>query len=178
MKKIGNLGSICFVFVMFFISTTIFSVDKNIRLYIQDMEQNPIRQVEKGVPFLLQVVVDNMNGVQQPENIPGTEQFGVTRYGSSQSTNIINGLRTDRMIFNYALRAQDTGTFRLGPLSIRDKDGTMVTSESIQVVVGDTTISHSVKKQPYFLETKIDRKSLYVGQELAVKIRFYYANLV
>ena len=176
MKKIGNQGFMLFVFsILFSFSSILFCSDKNIRLYIQDMEQNPIRQAERGVPFLLQVVVDNMNGVLAPENVPGFEQFQVTRYGSSQSTNIINGQRTDRMIFNYSLRADATGTFRLGPLSLKDKNGAMITSQSIQVVVGDQTIAHSIKKQPYFLDTQIDKKSLYVGQELILKIKFYYA---
>lgn len=174
MKKIGKVLKVFLVWSFCF--SFLISTDKNVRLYIQDMEQNPIRQVEKGVPFLLQVVVDNMNGVQQPEDIPGFEKFQVTRYGSSQSTNIINGQRTDRLIFNYALRAENLGTFRLGPLSIRDKDGAEVMSDVAHVVVGDKTIAYSVKKTPYFLETQVDKKSLYVGEELLVKIRFYYIN--
>ena len=168
MKKIGS------ILFLFLFAASISSHDKMIRLYIQDMAQNPIRQAEKGVPFMFQVVVDNMNGVQQPDDIPGFENFKVTRYGSSQSTNIINGLRTDRMIFNYALQSDAMGPFQVGPVSIKDKDGTVVASESVQVRVGDTAIAHAVKKQSYFLETTIDKKSLYVGQELLVKIRFYY----
>ncbi len=172
MKKIGSGIDKFFVFLMFF--SSISSHDKMVRLYVQDMAQNPIRQAEKGVPFMLQVVVDNMNGVQQPDDIPGSENFQVTRYGSSQSTNIINGLRTDRMIFNYALRSDVIGDFKVGPLSIKDKDGAIITSESVQIRVGDAAITHAVKKQSYFLETTVDKKSLYVGQELLVKIRFYY----
>lgn len=174
MKKIGKvfatflLWSFCFSFLI--------SADKNIRLYIQDMEQNPIRQVEKGVPFLLQVVVDNMQGVKQPEDISGFENFKVTRYGASQSTNIINGQRTDRMIFNYGLNAEKLGTFSLGPVFMRDKDGVEVSSDVVHIIVGDKTIAHSVKKMPYFLETQVDKKLLYLGEELLVKIRFYYTS--
>lgn len=150
--------------------------DKVVRLYVQDMEQNPIRQVEKAVPFLLQVVVDNVEGVESPEHILGFDHFQVTQHGTSKSTSIVNGRRTDRLIFNYVLRAEQTGTYRLGPLTVKDKDGTEVTSESVQVVVGDKTVTHDVRKQPFFLETQIDKKSLYVGEELSVLVRFYYVS--
>lgn len=174
MKKIGE-GKI-FLLIWAFCCSFLHSVDKNIRLYIQDMDQNPIRQIEKGVPFLLQVVVDNVQGVQLPDDIAGFENFKVTRYGASQSTNIINGQRADRMIFNYGLNAENLGNFSLGPVLIRDKDGVEISSDVVHVVVGDKTIAHSVKKTPYFLEAQVDKKLLYIGEELLVKIRFYYAN--
>lgn len=189
MKKIGNFelklfleqvllsfsGSLKLLLLLFIVSP-LFSVEKNVRLYVHDMDHNPIRQIEKGIPFLLQVVVDNINGAEEPNHIPGFEKFQVTRYGSSQSTNIINGQRTDRTIFNFALRAESFGTFQLGPLSIQDKQGNVVVSDVAHVVVGDTTVAHSIKKSPFFLETRVDKKSLYVGEELLVKIRFYYVN--
>lgn len=170
MKKIGNI----ILFSLF--SSIVVSHDKAIQLYVQDMQQNPIRQIEKAVPFFLQVVVENMDGVLQPEQISGFEHFQVTQQGASRSTNIINGHRTDRIIFNYILRAEQTGTYRLGPVSLNDSDGTVVKSNSISVVVGDHTVTHDIKKQPFFLETRIDKKVVYVGQELKVFIRFYYVN--
>lgn len=170
MKKIGNI----ILFSLF--SSIVVSHDKAIQLYVQDMQQNPIRQVEKAVPFLLQVVVENMDGVLQPEQISGFEHFQVTQQGASRSINIINGHRTDRIIFNYILRAEQTGTYRLGPVSLNDSDGTVVKSNPISVVVGDQTVTHDIRKQPFFLETRIDKKIVYVGQELKVFIRFYYVN--
>ncbi len=170
MKKIGNV----ILFSLF--SSIVVSHDKVIQLYVQDMQQNPIRQVEKAVPFLLQVVVENMNGAQQPEHIPGFDHFQVTEQGASRSTNIINGHRTDRIIFNYILRSEQIGTYRLGPVSLKDNDGTVVKSESISVVVGDQTLTHDIKKQPFFLETRVDKKVVYVGQELKIFVRFYYVN--
>lgn len=170
MQKIGSfLSIICF-------STLLFSGDRSIRLYMQGFDQNPIRQAEKSVPFLLQVVAENMQGVRPPGHIPGTENFVVSYQGSSQSTNIINGKRTDRVLFNYTLQSDEIGSFSIGPVSIKDKDGTLVRSESIPIIVGDTAIAHTVKKQPYFLETKLSKKKLYVGEELVVGIRFYYSN--
>lgn len=169
MKRIGK------ILFLWFLSSTLMSVDKSIHLYIQDMEQNPVRQVEKGVPFLLQIVVDNMQGVQQPAHVVGFEHFDVSHHGSAQSTNIINGQRTDRTTFNYMLRAKDIGTFVLGPISIRAVNGDVITSENIHVIVGEKTIVSSVKKQPFFLEAQIDKKTVYVGEELILRIRFYFA---
>lgn len=170
MKRIGS-----FLLAILF-SFSLFCADKNIHLYIQDMAQNPIREIEKGVPFLLQIVVENMNGIDEPESILGFENFQVTRYGSSQSTSIINGQRTDRIIFNFGLSAQKLGTFKIGPLSMQDAAGAEVKSGVVQVVVGDKTVAHSVKRQSFFLETQVNKKNLYVGEELLIKVRFYYIN--
>lgn len=170
-KRIGK-----FLLLVCLVSSVLSCHDKAVHLYIQDMEQNPIRQAEKAVPFLLQVVADNVESISYPDDIPGFENFHVTRSGSSQSTSIMNGKKTQRIIFNYVLRGEQAGVFNLGPLSIQDNDGTKVASDTVQVRIGDKTITHNVKKQPHFLQIEVDKKSLYVGQGLTVSIRFYYVQ--
>lgn len=170
MKKTGSI-----LWIVFF-STLLISKDQSIHVYIQDFNQNPLRQVEKGVPFLLQIVTENMQGVKYLENIPGTEKFSVSYQGASQSTNIINGKRTDRTALNYVLQGKEQGSFVVGPISIQDRNGSIVHSESTSIIVGDSAIMHSVKRQPYFLEAKLSKKELYVGEKLVVGIRFYYSD--
>jgi len=175
-NKYISLRFFCLVLFSLLCSSYVLCVESNVSLFIQDMDQKSLHQVEKGVPFLLQIVVENMDGVKSPGNVTGLEHFQVSPHGSSQSTRIINGHRSERKSFSYVLRADTVGTFQLGPLSVPDKDGNVVTSAPIQVVVGDKAVVHSVSKAPFFLETQVDKKSLYIGQELIVKIRFYYAR--
>tara|TARA_Y100000588_G_scaffold395119_1_gene520096 strand:- start:3780 stop:5588 length:1809 start_codon:yes stop_codon:yes gene_type:complete len=167
-KKIGSYVLLCLM------SCMLVSQDQSIHLYVQDTEQNPIKQVEKAVPFVLQVVVENIDGAQFPEKIAGFENFHVTRYGSSQATQFINGKKNQKFMFNYVLRAEQTGTFVVGPLQLTDQQGTVVTSNTVNIRIGDETITHHVKKQPYFLQVSMNQKTVYIGQSLLASVRFYY----
>lgn len=169
-KKIGKL-----LLVLCFITTTLFG-NQAVRLYTQDLKQNPIRQAEKSVPFILQIVADNIEGPQRPSDIQGFDDFDVTEYGSSQSTTIVNGQKSQRVTYNYVLKGDKVGSFKIGPVEIKDRAGKVIASEVLRIRVGDQVVAHTVKKQPYFLQVDVDKKSLYVGQELFVKIRFYYID--
>lgn len=169
-KKIGKILLACLF------SFIISAQEQSIKLYLQDITQNPIRQVETGVPFLLQVVIDNVDGVGYPDDIPGFEQFEVSKYGSSQSTSVINGLKTERTILNYVLKSDRNGSYKIGPLSAIGSDNKKITSDILHFHVGDKTVTYNLKKQPYFLQVDVDKKSVYVGQTINLSIRFYYVH--
>jgi len=167
-KRIGKI-----LFISLF-SCIISCNDKAARLYLQDMEQNPIRQVEMSVPFLLQVVLDNVEDASYPDFIDGFEKLQVTKYGTSQTTSIVNGKKTERKIFNYVLRADKKDAYKVGPVIIKDSDGTTITSDIIHFHAGDKAVSYNLKKQSYFLQVQVDKKSVFVGQDITLAIRFYH----
>ncbi|MBI2353177.1 BatD family protein [Candidatus Dependentiae bacterium] len=185
MKKIGNsfhffsmlpLKIKTMFFFSFLLSSVLWSQQPLIQLIVQDEQQNSIQQIEQSIPFILQVVVDNMEVDSFPNTIRGFEYFSVMPYNQSRSTSIINGQRFDRRIFYYRLSSEKKGTYQIGPLVLKDKNGSEIQSNAVRMVVANETKVYAVKKQPFFLETKIDKKVLYVGQELLVSLCFYYQS--
>lgn len=169
-KKIGNS------LLVFCLITSTLLHSQAVRLFMQDLNHNSIRQAEKAVPFILQVVADNIEGAQRPYAIKGLEVFDMLEESSSQSTTIVNGQRNQRIVHNYIVKSDKTGTFTIGPVEIKNNESKVIVSEPLQVRIGDQVITHNLKKQPYFLEVKLNKKSLYVGEELLIKIRFYYVD--
>lgn len=171
-KKIGSI-----LFFISFMSTVLLCQDQSVLLYVKDAEQNPIRQAEKGVPFLFQVVV-NSNGekFQKPEHIAGMDNFTVQEAQDERSVTIINGQRSERTTYNYILKGNTSGSFKFGPVELKNNKGEVIKSEAIRFHVGDQVVGHHVKRQPYFLQIDIDKKSLYVGETLVVKVRFYFVE--
>ena len=167
-KRIGKILLTCLL------GSTLVCVDQSIKLYLQDVDQNPIRQAEIAVPFLLQVVAENIENADYPDSIDGFDQFQVTRYGASQSTSIINGQKTERKIFNYILKSDKPGSYKLGPVTIKDSQGAVIKSDTLHFRVGDTAVAYNLKKQSYFLQVQVDKKSVFIGQDLQLSIRFYH----
>lgn len=167
-KRIGKILLACLL------GSTLVCADQSIKLYLQDMDQNPIRQAEIAVPFLLQVVAENIENADYPDSIDGFDQFQVTRYGASQSTSIINGQKSERKIFNYVLKSDKPGSYKIGPVSIKDSQGSEIKSDVLHFRVGDTAVAYNLKKQSYFLQVQVDKKSVFVGQDLQLSIRFYH----
>ena len=167
-KRIGKILLACLL------GSTLVCADQSIKLYLQDMDQNPIRQAEIAVPFLLQVVAENIENADYPDSIDGFDQFQVTRYGASQSTSIINGQKSERKIFNYVLKSDKPGSYKIGPVSIKDSQGLKIKSDVLHFRVGDTAVAYNLKKQSYFLQVQVDKKSVFVGQDLLLSIRFYH----
>ena len=171
MKKIGNF------LLLFFSLFPVLSIasDTTARLYVLDMQQNPIQQAEQAVPFLVQVVVDNGAVAAEPE-FQGSKDFQLQSHGSSSSISITNGRRSERKIFNYIAVANQKGTFSLGPVSIQLSNGKKIEAASVSVRVGDRAVAHTAKSKPFFLTTELDKKRVYLGQEIVATIRFYFSE--
>ncbi len=175
MKKIGKVFFLCFF------SVVVFGQDKSVQLVVLDRYQNPIKQAEQGVPFLLQIIVENMPNAQLP-TIPGLEKFKSKNQGDTRSTQITsyNGRHQtiEKYTYQYFLQADSQGTFTLGPVVLKDDGGNKITSNTVSIVVGDSVIplTDSLKKQSYFARITLDKKSVFVGQQLTVTVRFYYAS--
>lgn len=148
----------------------------SIKLKLLDVEENQIRQAEQGVPFLLQVIIENIDGAKQPEHIDGFSNFDVRHYGTESQTNIINYERHEKLTFNYLLTSHNKGAFQIGPVEMTTRDGKVIKSDTLHFHVADETVALTVHKKPYFLKVSVDKKSAYLGELITLNVRFYYAQ--
>ena len=121
-------------------------------------------------------------------DIPGIE---VQEAGVSRSFNMINGSVSKSLEKTFILTAQNPGTYTIPSISMKIDDK-MISSNSITLKIldsesesqlhsGSTDRSESqdkAKTKDIFVERKVDKDSLYVGETIEVKSLFYYRTAV
>ena len=168
-KKTGNI--FIFLIVLFSFLQTIAS--SKLSLQIADLQQNKVTQVEVGVPFLVQVVAQNIDSDAQPDGFDAWDDFAVTMYGTNQGITSINGQVTQTKTITYIVTPQKKGTFDYPALCLTDKQGKVHVSDKFKVTVGDTVqISQHTSTQPFVLQLDVDERSVFVGQKITVLLRF------
>ena len=172
-KKIGNIG-ILFCVVLSALSLQAHS--KSISVSIQNMQQQEIQQAEIGIPFILQIAVDNLEAIVEPKGLEIAKQCTIQFYGTTQSMSAINGVRTHKVLFTYVVTPDVKGSLELGPVTLTDTNGDVISSEKIIVPVGDIAEPEYLQKQTYLLVADSDTKSVYVGQKVIVYLRFCYTK--
>lgn len=170
-KKIGNL----FLIVMFFAINVLHAKQPNIDIKIMDKYQQPIEQAEIGVPFILQVTCQNFNPRNGLQGLEDAQGLMIQSAGSTQLTKYVNGrtLQED-YIFNYAIVSKIKGTFELGPITAQDEDGNTISSEKIEIEVGDIAQVQHKENDPYILDIECLVERIYVGQKLKIYVNFCY----
>ncbi len=168
-KKIGNI-------FIFFMSLFLFSnIDalSSLSLQLVDLQQNMVNQVEVEVPFLVQVVAQNIESNSQPDGFDAWDDFAVTFYGISQSMTSINGQMTATKTYTYVVTPQKKGVFNYPALCLTDNQGNVHVSNSFKVTVGDSVqILQQAIAQPYVLQVDVKERSVFVGQKITVILRF------
>lgn len=168
-KKTGSN----FIFLIGLFSFLHLTISCNLSLQIQDLQENKVTQVEVGVPFLVQVIAQNIESSVQPDGFDAWDDFAVTFYGTSQSMSSINGQVTQIKRYTYVVTPQKKGKFEYPALCLTDKQGNIHVSDKFKVVVGDTVeIAQQATTQPYVLQLDVDERSVFVGQKLTVLLRF------
>ena len=149
--------------------------DQAVRIQISDLQNNRVNQVEVGVPFLVQVTIQNVDSDQQPQGFDAWTNFAITLYGQSHATRSINGKLSQSVTLTYIATPEQKGTFLCPALSVTDSNGTVISSDVIKIVVGDAVqVSHQISKQPYVLQIDVDACSVFVGQKVTATLRFGY----
>lgn len=170
-KKIGK--------VLFFILLLLVgkeSYTQSIRVLIQNSQQQQISQAEIGIPFLLQLFVEDLEPREQPKGLEHAENCTVQMYGTTQSSSYINGKQTQKIIFTYVITPEKKGVLHLGPISITGQDGVELRSDKIVIPVGDIAEPIYKGKLPYLLVTDAAQKEVYIGQKVTVFLRFCYTQ--
>jgi len=170
-KKIGNIFRLCMVLL---VGQGIFT--KGLRVVVQNSQQQQISQAEIGIPFLVQLFVDDFEPREQPKGIEQAQNCTVQMYGTTQSSNYINGKQSQRIIFTYVVTPDKKGSLELGPITVVGQDGSEISTDKIIIPVGDIAEPEYKVKQPYALVTDVDQKSVYLGQKVTIFLRFCYTQ--
>ncbi len=129
------------------------------------------RETQVGVPIVLQVAIQNGrdNGSPVLPQIPNVKVRSRGGPSRSSQTTIINGTMKSSvsLTYQYELTPQKEGRFTIPPITLKS-DGQTLKSQPITVVV-----SKSETGDLLFVEIKGDRKRLYVGESLGVKLQIW-----
>ena len=104
-------------------------------------------------------------------HLPPIPSFNVMSRGSSTRMQIINGQITSAVDYNYILIPKKTGTFEIGPATLKNK-GKTVSSNKITL-----KISSADKKpqaaQDLFITTGVSNKTPYVNEQIIYTFKLY-----
>lgn len=172
-KKTGNLW-------MFFLIVSMFPVinchNKHIDFSIQNLQQQEIKQAEIGIPFILQLTVENVEGIVEPQGLENSANCVIQFYGTTQSMSMINGARNHKVIFTYVVTAHTKGSLALGPITLTDTNDDILTLDKIHILVGDIAEPEYKNKEPYVLAVNTEKSTVYVGQKTTISLRFCYTD--
>ncbi|NNE07490.1 MAG: protein BatD, partial [Gemmatimonadetes bacterium] len=101
--------------------------------------------------------------------------------GSSQSVSIVNGRMTSSLQYNYILTPRNKGSFRIGPVTVKQKGKEASTTRiAIEVVEGKTPPANSQrpggagsKASEVFIRTKVDKNEAYVGEQITLTFQLF-----
>ncbi|MHC4083164.1 MAG: BatD family protein, partial [Planctomycetota bacterium] len=129
------------------------------------------REVFVGVPFTLQVAIDNAREREQPQlpELVGVEVVGEPSESSSSFTQIINGRMTQRetVTVSYRLVATRAGPFTIGPITVV-ADGQTLRTTPIRMVA---TVSET--GDLLFLDVTSARDTYYVGETIELTLEIW-----
>lgn len=172
-KKIGNF----LYFLMSLVAMAQAVDNQSLRIQINDLQNNKVSQVEVGVPFLVQVTAQNIESKDQPQGFDAWDDFAVTLYGQNHATTSVNGDVTRSTTFTYIVTPQQKGSFVCPALLITDKQGNVIKSQDVKIIVGDTVqISQQTNSQPFVLQIDVDERTVFVGQKITMLLRFGYQD--
>lgn len=165
-KKIGSIA-----FVLCMLATFVAcAADPRIFLTLQDINGDALEQAAAGVPFIVEVVIQGLEGAVDSLTIQGAEKFASARQGVTQSIQTINGVTTSKMIHRFAMRIDSSGTYQLGPVIVTHS-GKEYRSQPVRVQVGK---KKAFKQQPTAQITmSIDKDLIVPGEATTFRIRFY-----
>lgn len=127
--------------------------------------------VMEGEPFTLQLITRGSTRAELQE-LP--KNF--TYQGSSQSTQIINGDRTNMV--GYQFTAPAPGNYKMPPLKVKMGKKVLTTPELTLQVVKDTAAAQGVEELFARAVLGIDRKKVYVGEDIPLFINVYYPQKI
>lgn len=127
--------------------------------------------VMEGEPFTLQLITQGSKRAELQE-LP--KNF--TYLGSSQSTRIVNGDRTNMV--GYQFTAPAPGNYKLPPLKVKMGKKVLTTPELSLQVVKDTAAAQGVEELFARAVLGIDRKKVYVGEDIPLFINVYYPQKI
>jgi len=170
-SMVRKTGSVILLLSLWYVST----IAASIHMRVLNTQQQPITSVEMGVPFLVQVSLENIDQAQEPSGFEKLDDCTVALCRKSQSSYYINGVATHRLQLSYLVTPPCVRkNLEIGPLSVTSKDGTKIVSNTVTVPVGDVQQADYSQKLPYYFMVTSDEKKVYVGQKVRLYLKFCY----
>ncbi len=150
--------------------------DAAVSLRVTDTNGNQLLQAQVGVPFLVSVRVSGDTQPLPKSFVEGLDAFELQGSSSGSQTVSINGKVTLTKTENSIVVPRHEGTFTIGPAKIVDKGNTL-SSETVLLSVGKKQKSvEGQESEKVLLTMSIDKDSVYQGQAVGFKLRFYYSD--
>ncbi len=138
-----------------------------------------------GQAFLAIVIKSSRQNMPAPE-LPNLTMFDVNSQGSSTNISIVNGAMEASQAYNYLLTPKMQGTFVIKPASIvynrtryQSQEATITVLKSgvgtPRTLEEAATEQASGANRDIFLTAELDKKSVYVGQQVTLTVKFYHS---
>lgn len=125
-----------------------------------------------GEPLLLSIESDDTSGSTQPDLAPLENDFRILGTGTSTQINIINGQRSDKMLWQIQLAPKHSGTLRIPALTVGRE-----ATDPMTVTVKDSASPRAQAAGSHvFLQAEVDPAVTrpYVQQLIPYTVRLYY----
>ncbi len=120
-------------------------------------------------------VVVSLAGQREADSRPviqGADDFAITPGGTSSRMEIINGQVNSRIEFSYFLQPKKTGSFTLGPATVK-VGGKVYSSNQASLEVTKTSAQPGAGDAPLYLQTELDSPRLYPEQTGIYILKLY-----
>ncbi len=173
------MGKIVGKIFLFFISFYAVGMSAGVRMVVKNADGIATDFVIVGQPFIIEAIIDGVQGSVQAPTIAGLDQWTSKRTGMYMST--INGVSTTK--YSYQVTINKPGTYTIGPAHLVHQQQELV-SDAVTLTAGYDESSHvhtkSHKKSQTdlkaFLRLSIDVDRVVVGQKIKAALRFYYQD--
>ena len=174
MEKMAGRFQMLSVIFLLFLSSIVQASGPSIVLSISDMDRKPIQQAMVQSKFMLQVSINNFNPSSDISYIPGMDPFRYVSMGAESNSYSYNGRMITKIIYKFMMRADQKGVYKVGPLALTDSSGRSIESNILSISVGDDLVSlqQNSQAEKYMIETKLDKKSVYVGEKVILQVDF------
>jgi hypothetical protein len=156
-----------------------FMLDAHARISMEVRTENgQSNQVIVGQPFIIDVVIEDLQGSVQAPTIKGLDAFVARRTGMYMSS--INGRSTTR--YSYQVRIDKLGSYILGPAVLTHQQQEHISNKLQIYVVKDLGVAAQKNQAAQatstkaFLRLMIDAETAVVGQKIDCVLRFYYQD--
>lgn len=155
---------------LFFICIPFFAFAQS-SLRVVDEEGDPLKKVQAGRPFMIQLELSGGGSLDNTPMIEGLDQFAVQ--DSSWSHTIINGDVT--ITYRYSVIASNPGTYTVGPASF-SRNNVQEVSNALQLQVGTEQVGDSDQDALVLVRLSVDKDRVVKGERVVATLRYYYTD--
>lgn len=117
-------------------------------------------------------VLDAAGAVDAPDFSALDADFEILGSSQNRSVGIVNGVRQSELAFGVALRPRHVGTLQIPALAVA---GVRTASLTLQVTAAAAEPAGADEQADVFIEVHAEPGQVYVGQQVSVVVRLFYA---